>query len=159
LGDDKVGGLIGLNIYGEILNCYSTSSVSGSSNVGGLAGVNQGTVSSCYSAGGVEGATDVGGLAGSLNADSFYPDGTVSDSFWDTETSGQTTSAGGTGKTTDQMKQKPTFLDWDFTEVWGIAENQTYPFLRRRPVGDLNCDGRVDLLDLTVLAEHWLEDR
>ena len=25
------------------------------------------------------------------------------------------------------------------------------------PTGDLNCDGTVDLLDLAILSQHWLE--
>ncbi|MGD8501059.1 MAG: GLUG motif-containing protein, partial [Phycisphaerales bacterium] len=138
----------------------STGNASGISKVGGLVGVNQGTIDNCYSVGSVEGATDVGGLVGSLNAHSFYPDGTVSDSFWDIETSGQTTSNGGTGKTTAEMKRENTFTDsgWDFVEIWGIGENQTYPYLRVYPAGDLNHDGRVDLLDLALLAAHWLQD-
>jgi hypothetical protein len=73
------------------------------------------------------------------------------------DTSGEEASAGGEGRTTAQMKQRATFVDWDFANVWDIAENQTYPFLRLHPVGDLNYNGRVDLLDLAVLAEHWLE--
>ena len=157
-GFDKVGGLVGLNIYGEIFNCYCSGSVSGNSNVGGLTGVNHGTVSNCYSAGSVEGTTDIGGLVGSLSADSFYPDGTITNSFWDIETSGQTTSAGGTGKTTPEMRQKATFTNWDFVEVWAIAENQTYPFLRRCPAGDINGDCVVNYKDFAFLALHWLTD-
>jgi hypothetical protein len=47
--------------------------------------------------GSVTGNYTVGGLVG-LNF------GTVSNSFWDTETSGQSTSAGGTGETTAEMQ-------------------------------------------------------
>jgi hypothetical protein len=72
-------------------------------------------------------------------------------------TSGQETSVGGEGKTTAQMKQRATFVDWDFANVWDIAENQTYPFLRRHLPGDLNCDVHIDMLDLVILVDHWLE--
>ena len=55
--------------------------------------------------------------------------GNVFDSFWDTETSGQAVSAGGTGKTTAEMQQQGTFdPPWDFTNIWDIAGG--YPFLR-----------------------------
>jgi hypothetical protein len=64
------------------------------------------------------------------------------------------------GKTTAEMKTKSTFTDacWDFVEVWGIGEKQTYPFLRFAPAGDFNLDSKVDLLDLAILASHWLEE-
>jgi hypothetical protein len=60
-------------------------------------------------------------------------DATVTASYWDTETSGLTTSAGGTGRTTAEMKQQSTFVDWDFDTVWQIDEGETYPYLRSNP--------------------------
>jgi hypothetical protein len=59
--------------------------------------------------------------------------GTVSNSYWDMQTSGQSTSAGGAGKTTAEMKQQATFVGWDFTDIWGIEENVTYPFFLNEP--------------------------
>jgi hypothetical protein len=129
-GGSATGGLVGTNIYGSIVNCYSVAPVSGVSRVGGLVGVNQGAVNTCYAGGPVKGESQTGGLVGSLNADPLYADGSTTDSFWDVDTSGQTASAGGMGKTTWQMRQQSTFDNWDFIKVWDIAENQTYPFLR-----------------------------
>jgi len=62
----------------------------------------------------------------------FKNEGTITNCFWDTETSGQATSDGGTGKTTAEMKTQSTFTDagWDFTTpIWTIqAEiNDGYP--------------------------------
>ncbi len=57
------------------------------------------------------------------------------------------------------MKQKATFMNWDFTEVWDIAEGQTYPFLRYSVAGDMNYDGKVDFADFKIMALHWLEER
>jgi hypothetical protein len=87
----------------------------------------------------VSGSTYTGGLVGG-NA------GTVSNSFWDTETSGQGTSAGGTGKTTAQMKNIATFsgAGWNIIAVansgtrnpsyiWNIVNGVTYPFLSWQP--------------------------
>jgi len=69
--------------------------------------------------------------------------GTVSDSFWDTKTSGQATSAGGTGKTTAEMQDIATFSAWDIITVtsgqtnpaytWNIVDGGTYPFLSWEP--------------------------
>ena len=109
-GSDYVGGLAGMN-DSSIINCYSTGSVSGSSEVGGLVGYNNynASISDCYSTGTVSGSSSVGGLVGGNR-------GSVFSSFWDTESSGQTTSDGGTGKTTADMKTLSTFTSagWDF---------------------------------------------
>jgi hypothetical protein len=119
-----------------------------------------GIIDNCYTASNVMGATDVGGLVG-------YNISVIGNSFWDIETSGLNNMCGSqdspgedcsnvNGKTTAEMKQQATFTDWDFVEIWGIGENQTYPYLRLYPAGDLNHDGRVDLLDLAELASNWL---
>jgi hypothetical protein len=135
-GSSIVSGLVGINGWdGTVSNSYSTSSVAGNYYVGGLVGVNFGTVSNSYSRGNVTGHEYVGGLVG------VNWGGTASNSFWDTETSGQATSAGGTGKTTAEMQDIATFLGaaWDICTVapgatnsfytWNIVHEQTYPFL------------------------------
>ena len=100
-GDSRIGGLTGDNWFHRCIvsNCYSTGSVAGSTQVGGLVGHNRwgSSVSNSYSTGSVTGSIQVGGLVG-------YNTATVRNSFWDTLTSGQTSSAGGTGKTTAEMK-------------------------------------------------------
>ena len=152
-GHSYVGGLAGFNA-GNVSNSYSTGNVTGDEKVGGLVGkneavswwfddVNEGDVSDSYSTGNVTGSSDVGGLVGKNEG------GTVIDSFWDTETSAQSTSAGGTGKNTTEMKDITTFTDtetvgldepWDMVAVanpsvrnpsyiWNIVDDVTYPFL------------------------------
>jgi hypothetical protein len=140
--DNGAGGLLGGNV-GTVSNSYSTSSVTGEGGVGGLVGANTGTVSNSYSTGSVtSGGNYVGGLVGDNQEE-----GTVSNSFWDTETSGQDTSDGGTGKTTTQMQAIATFSDagWNIITVvnlgernpsytWNIVDDgQTYPFLSWQP--------------------------
>jgi len=55
---------------------------------------------------------------------------TVINSYWDTEVSGQSTSAGGEGKTTSEMHNQATFIDWDFDGIWKIDNyyNNRYPY-------------------------------
>jgi len=125
-----VGGLVGWN-YGTITNAYATGSVTGDDSVGGLAGYNKGSVTSSYATGSVEGNSDVGGLVGYNDA------GTITGSYWDTQTSGQLTSSGGTGLSTAQMMQLATFsTGWDIDDeggtgkTWRIYEGNTYPLLR-----------------------------
>jgi hypothetical protein len=123
-----------------VRDSYSTGSVNGDRWVGGLVGSNyKSTVSNSYSSGSVTGGSWVGGLVGE-NA------GTVDNSFWDTETSGQATSDGGTGKTTAEMHDIATFsgAGWNIIAVaspstrnsayiWNIVNGQTYPFLSWEP--------------------------
>jgi hypothetical protein len=154
LGDNAVdvAGLVGLN-FGNVLNCYATGSASGSGCIGGLVGTNGGTISDCYATGNVSGGTHIGGLVG------YNYSGSALACFWDIEKSGLLESDGGEGKTTAQMQTISTFTDagWDFIEIWDIGEKQTYPFLRRNPIGDLNHSGYVDMFDFAILASHWLE--
>ena len=138
-GEKEVGGLLGRNTD-TVSNSYSTGNVTGTEAVGGLVGVNQGSVSDSYSTGNVTGNKDIGGLVG-LNR--F--DGVTSNSFWDTETSGQATSDGGTGKTSEEMRDITTFsvAGWNIiavalnetnpAHIWNIVNNVTYPFLSWQP--------------------------
>jgi hypothetical protein len=147
VGNVYVGGLVGQSA-GTVNNSYSIANVTGTSGVGGLVGANggmiyAGTVTNSYSTGNVTGYEYVGGLVGknqgSWPGEDFH--GTVSNSFWEIETSGQTGSDGGTGKNTTQMQDIITFSDagWNITAValnetiptyiWNIVNNVTYPFL------------------------------
>jgi hypothetical protein len=127
-GWTSIGGLVGLiRSPGRVYDCYSTASVTSTSaeyQTGGCIGINKKTVYNCYSTGRVVAASGSygGGFCG-LNQ------GSVSSCYWDKETSGKTSSRGGTGKTTAQMMQQATFAGWDFVDIWGIIENETYPFL------------------------------
>ncbi len=109
-----VGGLLGRNHPGGCVDkCYSTGSVVGNRQVGGLVGRNEhGSISECYSIGLVTGNEHVGGLLG-------WNDWSVTNSFWNIETSGQSDSAGGFGTNTAQMQDMDTYLNagWDFFAV------------------------------------------
>ena len=170
-GRNYVGGLVGLNSGGYIWACYSTSAVTGVNYVGGLVGRNfiyshRGDIEECYSAGLVTGAHYVGGLVGSTSATS-YMDGSyewfyIWNCFWDNETSGQASSAGGAPKTTAEMMNIDTFKTWDededgegeswyywdFINVWGIFNGKTYPFFRGANDAPVAVEDtyRVDLL-------------
>ena len=173
-GEWAVGGLVGGNLGGTVARSYSTASVTGDDYVGGLVGDNQGSVSDSYSAGSVTGEWYVGGLVGdndstgivnnsyatgSVTGQSFAGGlvgsnwGIVSNSFWNTETSGMIESDGGAGKTTVAMQDITTFTDtttegldspWNIRAVaagetndaftWNIVAEQTYPLLGWQPV-------------------------
>ena len=137
-GIEDVGGLVGRN-SDTIRNCYSQGSVTGVRKVGGLVGYHKRydppIIDGCYSAGSVSGNSNVGGLVGFND----HAGAGVIYSFWDIQTSGQSRSQGGTGKTTVEMQTTSTFLGarWDFVDetangtedVWWISEGQDYPRL------------------------------
>ncbi|MGA2191738.1 MAG: GLUG motif-containing protein [Steroidobacteraceae bacterium] len=121
IGSGEVGGLVGLNDSGAtISNSYATGSAIGTSgsSVGGMVGVNSGSISNSYATGSV--SVSGGGYVGGLVAANG---GTVSNSFWDTTTSGQSTSAGGTGLTTAQMQMALNFTGFTFTTTPGASGN------------------------------------
>jgi hypothetical protein len=129
-GTLDVGGLVGINRKGSISESYATGAVTGSKYIGGLAGViYEGSITNSYATGAVTGIYDHGGLAGS------YTSGTITNSYWDKDTSGRDSSAGGEGKTTEQMKEQETYVGWDFNDTWSIegSKNNGYPFLKNNP--------------------------
>ena len=120
-GVNYVGGLVGDNAAGGISNAYATGSVIGTRYVGGLVGWNGATISKTYATGAVSGSLSVGGLVGSNSS------GTVSNSYWDTETTGRSSSSGGgTGLTTAQLQDgsSASGLGSAFTLTSGL-----YPYL------------------------------
>lgn len=132
-GKDKFGGLAGCNQKGMISNSYARGSVTvgNGQRIGGLAGciLYRGIITNSYSTGVVSGSgsTDIGGLLG--YAGTGKDAGEVIDCFWDT--SSYESSAGGTGKSTTNMKNIDTYPTWDFLSVWKISsgQNDGYPGL------------------------------
>ena len=163
-GIENVGGLVGyMSTYSALLNCYSNGTVSGDIHCGGLVGRTRpgSAISNCYNRSVVSGSVSTGGLVGwhdSALLRYCYNIGSVSGSglsggliamntsaeviasFWNTQTTGQPYSAGGTGKTTNEMKTLSIYLDadWDFEgesengtdEYWIMDDNNSgYPYL------------------------------
>jgi filamentous hemagglutinin family protein len=137
-GNQSVGGLVGKN-FNNISNSYATGSVSGQDLVGGLVGSQElgGNISRSYATGPVTrtagASTSVGGLVGQLKD-------TVSDSYWDSVTTGW----GGVGSifvggnvtsltditATPYAQASYGALDFTVTPVWRIYEGHTRPLLK-----------------------------
>ncbi|MDH7794012.1 MULTISPECIES: MBG domain-containing protein [unclassified Beijerinckia] len=62
----SIGGLVGQNYATALSNSYATGAVTGSSSVGGLVGLNEGTISGSYATGAVSGMGGIGGLVGGM---------------------------------------------------------------------------------------------
>ncbi len=173
-GNLQVGGLVGINLSGVIIDSYSTGEVYGGDFcTGGLAGCNSdgGVIVNCYSSCSVYGISLIGGLIGYNN------NSEVTSSFWDVQISGQDNMCGqqvggGTGcddtcgKTTPLMQTMSTYSNagWDFVgetingpnDIWTINEGEDYPKL----VWDIvNFDGfnGVNFVDYSFFANHWLQ--
>jgi filamentous hemagglutinin family protein len=153
-GNINVGGLVGGSLI-SVNNVYATGNVSGNSQVGGLVGGNGGQyhyarIINAYATGNVSGNNFVGGLVGKhTNPGAGINVILISNSFWDTESTGQAINgvgngnlAGATGKTTAEMQQLATFSSsaWDITNtdggtsVWRIFEGNTTPLLTTTPL-------------------------
>jgi filamentous hemagglutinin family protein len=149
---EYTGGLLGFN-GGTISNVYATGSVSGAGFVGGLVGSNGNVaITDAYSTGLVSGTSNVGGLVGFNNIA-----GTVVDSFWNTTTSGQSTSQGGMAATTAQL-QSQTYIhanapSFNFTSTWTTAGSTTAPLLQALSVSLSGTTvGAADTVDLIELG-------
>lgn len=105
----------------------------------------------------------VGGLVG-YKMDYLW----ASTSFWDVNSTGITTSAGGEGKTTAELKTLSTYTNagWDFmdettngpNDVWRMCEDGSYPRLswEYSQCGDYGCPDGTDIYDLKIFSEQWL---
>ena len=142
--NNYVGGIVGRTHGGQhrIINSFTNSTVIGSNGVGGLIGyihdlhaVSQ-LITNSLAYGLISGSTNVGGLTGLLTEQLAGNPYSVSNSFWDNETTNQSNSAVGSGGTkgtpipTYLAVQQSTYTGWDFSTVWDIQENVTYPYLR-----------------------------
>lgn len=160
-GGIYVAPLVGYLEDGLVESCYvRDGSVTGYKHVGGLVGLNRdGTISGCYSTTAV---TAHGGFAGGLVGANYA---TITDSYWDIEKSNRSNMCGNPeepscdpnyGKTTSEMHRQSTFLDWDFTTLWSICEEISYPRFRWHiPPADITCPYGVTLLDFSVFAGAW----
>ncbi|MCK4978795.1 MAG: T9SS type A sorting domain-containing protein, partial [Candidatus Delongbacteria bacterium] len=154
-GKEYIGGLIGyvVDIMGsdsnKVVNCYARGNIVGESRVGGLIGITDLPVISCYSTGSVTGSSDVGGLIGRAAA-------TATNCYWDIESSGQTTSARGEGRTTDDMTppySDSTYVDWDFENIWSIG----YPTKGYYPILKWQIDSSIEENESSLPNNFTLE--
>lgn len=139
-GYEGVGGLVGRpEVSGNpytltIARSYATGAVTG--------GTGSRTQCSSYGYGPPMCTTyygTTGGIMARQTLSSPVTNLTVTNSFWDTQTTGRATTADdkGTGATTAQMQAYATFAaagwdianGWSASTVWGICDGSTYPFL------------------------------
>ena len=142
------GGLAGGNATSNatIIDCWADVAVSSNAiRAGGLVAFNnQATVSNSYSIGSVVGTTSVGGLCGDSSTGSI-----ITNSYYDSQTSGQSDTGKGLPRTTAQLKNgtadsfinpdgttddtetpaNAMFTGWDNT-IWDFTDITKYPRLK-----------------------------
>ncbi|MFO7775647.1 MAG: hypothetical protein R6W89_07615, partial [Candidatus Hydrogenedentota bacterium] len=174
-GSEHVGGVAGRN-EALIVDSYSVAPVEGGFGVGGVVGKHTGRrhgafVWNSHAAGPVSGEAVTGGIAGADEEDPF-----VWGSFWNTDATGQTVTAGpgGIGLSTEEMASRSTFEEagWDFKRTWTMDEEGSHPTFRfefgyplpddqaaqstRRMRGDVNGNSEVTALDIQLLINAVL---
>gem|GEM_PF-1508310 len=132
---DCAGGLAGvLNGPCTISNCFSTSSVYCNGQLGG------GFIGGWYDNGSVETNPEVVnsystghlyGIGASYNG--FASVTNNNNCYWNVQTSGTTHSEASSGKMNQDMVKQAAFDGWNFTDIWQIDENLTYPYLKNLP--------------------------
>ncbi len=148
---NTVGGLVGQN-NGYINMSYSRAAARGYDFIGGLVGYQTQSgapgIADCFATGAVTNFGNPayrGGLLGYLTA------GTVSNSYWDAQSTGMSTSYGSAssfGKSTVAMKTQTTYAGWDFAgessngtaDYWFMSTsyNDAYPYLVWQQTGSTN---------------------
>lgn len=159
---NNTGGLVGTILNNvSITDSYARGEVTGGTNVGGLVG-NTGdlaiaNVTNTYSTGAVTGNVDVGGLIG--NNETL---GTVTTSYWDTESSGQTAGAGFgseggiTGLLTADMtgtSAGDNMSGFDFDEIWALTDS--YPALSWEVTATSISDDEMQVPKMVTLNQNY----
>jgi filamentous hemagglutinin family protein len=177
VGVSAVGGLVGYNAStGSITYSYAlgtavdggsssysyvvdnngdTTGGQSLSDTGGLVGLNAGNISITYSSGAVQQTTAGDAVGGLIGVNS----GAITQSHWDVTTSGQATSAGGTGLTTAQMSLQTSYgSGWNFASPWYLIPGLAHPILRTELSGTvINTADQLELIGQNgaTLAAHY----
>lgn len=135
--EEGFAGIVGAN-YGTVKNTASHGTIdqvdnptqsAGGSGGAGLIAWNRGTVETSYSTAEVIVEEYKNGSGGLIGVDSY---GTVTDSYWDKQSSGMTSSDGGTGLDTNQMQGSSAETNmggFKFTDIWTTSTGD-YPKLQ-----------------------------
>lgn len=126
------GTLAGEN-FGIIRNCFSTAELTGYNMpqyAAGLVGLSAGgsSITNSYFAGYVGSVWTMMYMQAEGLTSSQWPEPTITNCYYNNETSGAGWSYLGTPLSTSQMKQQASYTGWDFTDIWTIEPNQ-YPAL------------------------------
>ena len=150
-GLNYVGGLIGENDYAAISDSYATGNVTASRAGGGLIGwLSSGSLTNVYASGAVVSATEGGGLVGHLLGLTA-----ASGAYWDIGSTGQATSAAGTGIANTDAYTASTYSGFDFTNTWVMLDG-TRPMLRSEASSVIYTPHALQLMALNLSGSYVL---
>jgi len=141
-----IGGLVGSN-SGAVENSYARGDVSGGSRsvyLGGLVGYGGfGTLTDCYAATAVSGGDQslyLDGFLGYVGYGRGGPSIVITGCYFLASSNDAGPDNGNAiALTSEQMKQKASFADWDFETIWTICEGRECPHLRWEGIA---CEGQ-----------------
>ena len=140
-----VGSIVGYMANGgnsNILDSYSNANVTCDfgycGGISGGASTSAGNITNTYFNGYIFNGTanSIGGIVGSCTGGCPTTKLKGSNNFYDQETTLLNNNSGtpfGKNKSTSEMKQQATFTNWDFSDIWYINEDLSYPHLRIEP--------------------------
>ena len=186
------GGISGSLESSSIQFSYSTSNLASGRGVGGVAGglVELSNINNSFflgsikggfldSSGGIAGELFPGtsvyncyvsaidefmshGLVGTVHADTLGTIATVTNSFWDVDTTCAETAyainegnvVNSLGLTTTQMLMQESYTDWDFINIWGInpSLNMGYPYLLDN---DIPLADKTDYHEIEEIKQNY----
>jgi filamentous hemagglutinin family protein len=164
------GGIAGLSL-GSISQAYATGFVSGGQHVGGLVGYlgSGATVTQSYATGAVSGTSSVGGLVG-------YNGGTITQSYWDSYTTGQVAGIGSGAASSGVMEvtsdpaqvgaanwafAQSAYFGFDFTagnksNGWFSIDGKTRPFGQWEYSTNISNAHQLQLMAMDLSASYRL---
>jgi hypothetical protein len=167
-GDYDTGGLVGLNDHGSITRCYSSGSVSGYMFVGGLLGWNyEGTTTDSFWDINTSGQSWSGGGTDKTTAE-MMTESTFTDAGWDFvwETVNGPNDIWAICEGVSYPKLAWQFIPGDFDNnrkvdfadfaLMGLKWQQTDSMFYYCGGADLDSSGTVDIADLAIMCEYWL---
>lgn len=145
------GGVVGLNWYGPVTDCYNRGSVSGLSKatLGGVIGIatNSGVFTNCYNSGKVISGygSQVGGFFGGFeNYDSI--DYLISNCYYLETCKESTIDEIAVALDDSAMKNQKSYKNYDFDSVWTISDTDEYKYPTL-----INC-GNKNIVSITIEA-------
>jgi hypothetical protein len=149
------GGLVGGAAAASIFNSYATGSTSGASWDGGLVGqMETATVDQSWASGRVNAnSSETGGIV------AHFSNSSVTNSYFDLDTTGQSDNGLGIALTHDQAYQAASYVGWDFSKKgdWVNFGDTTRPFLRSEHSTTIENTHQLQLMQLDLSAHYTLD--
>ncbi len=173
------GGFASFGENGTYTNCFATGDIEGLDSASGFTGYPYNSeFVNCYYSGKItinEEYRSFNSIS-SFGFNDEYAENTFTNCFWNTSkiqpdpnTFINPDPIGVTGLPAEAMQLRQTFLDagWDFIneptngtdDIWDICDQLSTPRFAFLPKieGDINCSDNVDISDLSIILEVWLE--